>query len=267
MWHNALFTKHWSRYILTWFVAAPMALLLTHTGVKSLLLPSLFKAKRRRVAIVGANQAGQALRARICGNPYLNMEFVGFFDDRELNRLEGITQADLLCTLNQMPEYIAQNDINRVYISLPMSSQPRVMKLLDSTKTARPPFIPPRLLYLRYDTGSCGSCGGHPSGLHLRVTLPRYQSRDRRASDVVFGLMILALIWPIMLATAVAVKVTSPGPVIFKQRRYGADGKGIMVYKFRSMTVMEDGAKVTQAQQNDQRFTPHRRFLAQELTG
>ena len=64
-----------------------------------------------------------------------------------------------------------------------------------------------------------------------------------------------------MLATAIAVKVTSKGPVIFKQRRYGADGKSIMVYKFRSMTVMEDGDTVKQAQKNDQRLTPIGGFL------
>jgi putative colanic acid biosynthesis UDP-glucose lipid carrier transferase len=83
----------------------------------------------------------------------------------------------------------------------------------------------------------------------------------KRWEDVVLALCILALIWPIMLVTAVAVKMTSAGPVIFKQRRYGMDGKSIQVYKFRSMTVMEDGDKVTQARQGDQRLTPIGAFL------
>ena len=249
-------------YILTWFVAAPAALLLTHAGVRGLLLPSVFKAKRRRVAIVGANQAGQALRARICGNPYLNMEFVGFFDDRELNRLEGITQADLLCTLSDMPEYIAKNDINRVYISLPMSSQPRVMKLLDELQdsTASIYFVPDFFIFDMIQA-HVDHVAGIPVVCICESPFRGIKAVIKRASDVVFGLVILALIWPIMLATAIAVKVTSPGPIIFKQRRYGADGKSIMVYKFRSMTVMEDGTKVTQAQQNDQRFTPIGGFL------
>ena len=66
----------------------------------------------------------------------------------------------------------------------------------------------------------------------------------KRISDIVLALIIQILLTPIMLAIAVAVKLTSPGPVIFRQRRYGLYGEEILVYKFRSMTVAEDGAKV-----------------------
>jgi putative colanic acid biosynthesis UDP-glucose lipid carrier transferase len=72
---------------------------------------------------------------------------------------------------------------------------------------------------------------------------------------------ILVLISPLMLAIAVAIKLTSPGPVIFRQRRYGLDGREIVVYKFRSMTVAEDGAVVKQAQKDDPRVTPLGAFL------
>jgi len=64
-----------------------------------------------------------------------------------------------------------------------------------------------------------------------------------------------------MIAVAIAIKFTSPGPIIFKQRRYGLDGRQIMVYKFRSMTVCEDGDNVRQAQKSDQRITPLGAFL------
>src|SRR5690606_7516492 len=83
----------------------------------------------------------------------------------------------------------------------------------------------------------------------------------KRASDIVLATVILAMIWPVLLAIAIAVKVTSPGPVIFKPRRYGLDGKEILVYKFRSMTVMEDGENVRQAVRGDQRLTPIGGFL------
>jgi putative colanic acid biosysnthesis UDP-glucose lipid carrier transferase len=78
----------------------------------------------------------------------------------------------------------------------------------------------------------------------------------KRASDVVLASLILVLISPLLLVLAVAVKLSSPGPVIFCQRRYGLDGQEIVVYKFRSMTVVEDGPVVTQARRNDQRVTP-----------
>lgn len=248
-------------YILTWLVVAPLSLLVSHALVKVLLLPTR-KGKKRRVAIVGANQAGQALKARICSNRYLNMEFVGFFDDRELERLEGVNEEDMLCNLAEMPEYIAKNDINKVYISLPMSSQPRVMKLLDELQdsTASIYFVPDFFIFDMIQA-HVDHVAGIPVVCICESPFRGLKAVVKRASDIVFGSLILAMIWPIMLATAIAVKVTSKGPVIFKQRRYGADGKSIMVYKFRSMTVMEDDDTVKQAQKNDQRLTPIGGFL------
>jgi putative colanic acid biosynthesis UDP-glucose lipid carrier transferase len=78
----------------------------------------------------------------------------------------------------------------------------------------------------------------------------------KRTSDIVLSCLILLLIAPIMLIVALGVKLGSPGPVIFKQRRYGLDGREIVVYKFRSMTVTEDGGNIQQAQKNDKRVTP-----------
>ncbi|MFX5697127.1 sugar transferase, partial [Acinetobacter baumannii] len=67
----------------------------------------------------------------------------------------------------------------------------------------------------------------------------------KRISDLVLASGILLMLLPVMMVIALCVKLTSPGPIIFKQRRYGLDGEEIVVYKFRSMTVMEDGGKVT----------------------
>jgi len=83
----------------------------------------------------------------------------------------------------------------------------------------------------------------------------------KRASDIVLSLFILLLIHPVLFGIALAVKLTSPGPIIFKQRRYGLDGEEILVYKFRSMTVTEDGGSIKQAQKNDSRITPLGAFL------
>ena len=77
----------------------------------------------------------------------------------------------------------------------------------------------------------------------------------KRASDILLSLLILALVAPLLLLLAVAVKLGSKGPVIFKQRRYGLDGKEILVYKFRSMKVTEDGSDIRQAVEGDPRIT------------
>jgi putative colanic acid biosysnthesis UDP-glucose lipid carrier transferase len=83
----------------------------------------------------------------------------------------------------------------------------------------------------------------------------------KRASDIVLALVICALILPVLLGIAVGVKLSSPGPVLFRQRRYGLDGREIHVYKFRSMTVTEDGAVIEQATRADERVTRFGAFL------
>ena len=76
-----------------------------------------------------------------------------------------------------------------------------------------------------------------------------------------FSSVILILLLPLLLLLAVGVKRSSPGPVLFRQRRYGLDGEEIMIYKFRSMTVCEDGGKIDQATRFDKRITPLGAFL------
>jgi putative colanic acid biosynthesis UDP-glucose lipid carrier transferase len=73
--------------------------------------------------------------------------------------------------------------------------------------------------------------------------------------------VLLAMLWPVLLMIAIGVRISSPGPVLFRQRRYGMYGEAISVYKFRTMTVCEDGASVTQASRTDRRVTPIGRHL------
>ncbi len=83
----------------------------------------------------------------------------------------------------------------------------------------------------------------------------------KRIEDLVLGSLILLLISPVMALVALGVRLSSPGPVLFKQDRYGLGGKRIQVWKFRSMRVMENDAVVTQATRDDPRVTPFGAFL------
>jgi putative colanic acid biosynthesis UDP-glucose lipid carrier transferase len=83
----------------------------------------------------------------------------------------------------------------------------------------------------------------------------------KRTEDVVLASLILLATFPIMLAVAIGIKLTSPGPVIFRQWRYGLNGKPIEIYKFRTMTVCEDGYQFNQATKDDQRVTRFGVFL------
>jgi putative colanic acid biosynthesis UDP-glucose lipid carrier transferase len=83
----------------------------------------------------------------------------------------------------------------------------------------------------------------------------------KRLEDLVLGSLILILIAPVLLGVALLVKLSSRGPVFFRQRRYGLNGKEIRVLKFRSMTVCEDGPKIKQATKDDKRVTPIGKIL------
>jgi putative colanic acid biosynthesis UDP-glucose lipid carrier transferase len=143
-----------------------------------------------------------------------------------------------------------------------MASQPRILKLLDELKdtTASIYFVPDifmfDLIQARMD-----SIGGIPVVAVCETPLYGFNALIKRVSDIVIAATILLLISPVMLAIAIGVKRSSPGPVLFKQRRYGLDGREILVYKFRSMTVTEDGPVVRQATRQDSRVTRFGGFL------
>ena len=102
---------------------------------------------------------------------------------------------------------------------------------------------------------------GIPVVAMCETPLSGYRGVTKRLLDVLLATVGLVMISPLLLGIALAVKLTSPGPAIFRQRRYGLDGQSIVVYKFRSMSVTEDGPKVVQASRNDARITPVGKFL------
>jgi putative colanic acid biosynthesis UDP-glucose lipid carrier transferase len=103
--------------------------------------------------------------------------------------------------------------------------------------------------------------GGIPIITLCETPFHGWRGVTKRASDVVLASLLLILAAPAMGLIALAVKLTSPGRVIFRQRRYGLDGAEITVYKFRTMTVTEDGSSIVQATKDDARITPLGRFL------
>jgi len=89
----------------------------------------------------------------------------------------------------------------------------------------------------------------------------KFHSFQKRLLDIVFSILILILIMPVLLIIALSIKLTSPGPILFKQLRNGKDGQKIEVWKFRSMTVCENGSAIKQARKNDPRVTKLGGFL------
>ena len=210
-----------------------------------------------RALVAGMNAQGLQLAHNLQDARFHNFEVVGFVDDRSRERLPDDNRFALLGRFDTLGDVIRQQRIDHVYISLPMASQPRILKLLDDLKdtTASIYFVPDLFVTDLIQSKPTVLCGVPV----ISVCDTPFQGINgllKRGSDIVLSLLILLALSPLLLALAIAVKLSSPGPVIFKQRRYGQSGEEILVYKFRSMTVVEDGAQITQARRNDQRITP-----------
>lgn len=252
-----------SSVILIWAFACPVLILGAHGALYSVIrLSSKSRSEAVKPAIiVCATQSGRALSAAISRQPLLNLSFLGFFDDRPSETL-GVASSSVVGRIEDVPEYVRHHGVARIYITLPMTSQPRILALLDALKdtTASVYFVPDMfvfdLIQARFD-----DVGGVPVISVCESPFEGTNGLAKRVTDVLLALIILVLIWPLLAGVAVAVKLTSAGPAVFKQKRYGLDGREIIVYKFRTMTAMEDGDIVNQATPNDARLTPIGGFL------
>jgi len=250
------------RVLLAWAFATPVALFAAHR-LLPVILPRVLAVEgmRKTAVIAGAGDLGRKLAERL-NDPMLGVRFAGFFDDRAAGRLSNLPEAQNLGGLNRLADYARANRVDVIYIALPMASQPRILRLLEDLRdtTASIYFVPDifvsDLIQARVD-----SLGGLPVVAVCETPFYGFNGAVKRLSDIVSASLILIMIAPLLLAIAIGVKRSSPGPILFKQRRYGVDGRKIVVYKFRSMTVAEDGDVVRQATRNDSRITPFGAFL------
>lgn len=216
----------------------------------------------RRVVIAGMNDQGIELARRVTQDLYSDVKLVGFFDDCARTRVEDAAAYPMLGKFADMSDYVKKNHVDVIYLSLPMASQQRILNLLEALRdTTGSIYFVPDTFVTDLIQGRMDSVGGIPVVAVCETPFMGINRVVKRTTDIVLSILILILISPLLLIIAVAIRLTSPGPAIFKQRRYGLDGSDILVYKFRSMTVMEDGAAVKQAQKNDQRLTPIGGFL------
>jgi putative colanic acid biosysnthesis UDP-glucose lipid carrier transferase len=250
------------RVLLAWAIATPATLLASHIVVRRAAGGPERGREVRSVVVVGANEVGVKFAAICDCHPNLFMQMHGFFDDRGAARHPPGLQHPVLGRMSEVVQYVRAQHIKLIFVSQPISAQPRIRHLIDELQdtTASVYFLPDvyvfDLMQARFDT-----VGGMPVIAICESPFMGLNSMIKRASDIVLGPLILVALAPLMLAIAVAVKTTSPGPVIFRQRRYGLYGEEIMVYKFRSMRALDDGSNIVQARREDPRVTPVGRFL------
>lgn len=253
---------HYDRNVLlAWCIGTPLVLILGHLAVLKLGAAPV-EGQKTSVVIIGANDVSVRFAATINRHESQVMAVHGYFDDRADERRPSNMTYPMLGRMSDIPSYVRQHNIKMIVISQPISAQPRIMNLLEELEdTTASVYFLPDIYIFDLMQARFASLGGMPVIGIRESPFTGFNSMIKRISDIVLALIIQIMLTPIMLTIALAVKLTSPGPVIFRQRRYGLYGEEILVYKFRSMTVAEDGAKVVQATKGDQRLTKIGGFL------
>jgi putative colanic acid biosynthesis UDP-glucose lipid carrier transferase len=250
------------RVIMIWQISTLVALPLAHELARQALV-RVVAGSTRSAVIVGANETGMGLARHFNTDRYVGVVFKGFFDDRVRERInEFLGETPMLGDVSQLADYVRANRIDQIYIALPMASQPRIIALLDGLKdTTASIYFAPDLFVTELIQARVEQIGQMPVVAVCETPFTGVNGVVKRLSDVILSILILIGISPVLLACAIAVRLSSPGPIIFKQRRYGLDGKEVLVYKFRSMTTTDNGAIVKQATKNDARITKVGAFL------
>jgi putative colanic acid biosynthesis UDP-glucose lipid carrier transferase len=249
--------------LVTWFVFTPVVLWGGNIGMRQLLLYVGIKHMQpRRAVIIGANPQGLLLGKRILQQPLMHIKLLGYFEDGQVDGLPQPRQS-LLGPISNAADYVRKNAVNVVYVTLPISPQPGHLELLQGLRdTVASVYFVPDLQSLNNIQARVDVLHGMPMFAVYESPFYGVRSLTKRVSDIVLSSLILLFVWPVLAAVAIGVKRTSSGPIIFKQLRYGLDGREILVYKFRSMTVTEDGASTyTQVTRGDARVTPFGAFI------
>ncbi|QDU54924.1 undecaprenyl-phosphate glucose phosphotransferase [Aeoliella mucimassa] len=244
---------------LYWVLATPLAMLAGRVLLRKLqqfLRSRGFNTKT--VAIVGINELGIQLARNLQYSPGLGLRVAGFFDDRPRSRTAELPEelGPHAGSLSELVTAAKRGSVDIVYITFPMRAEKRIQQVLaalgDTTASVYivPDFFVFNLLHARWT-----NINGLPAVSVFENPLYGVDGLLKRMSDLVLGSAILAVAALPMMLIAAAVKLTSRGPVFFRQKRYGINGQEIRVWKFRSMTCCDNGDAVRQATKNDKRVT------------
>ncbi|MEA3276731.1 MAG: undecaprenyl-phosphate glucose phosphotransferase [Pseudomonadota bacterium] len=248
-----------------WMISVPVVLILWRAVVNDAL--GLLRANgrnSRRVAIAGDTGLSDRLVRMIRSDPTLGMRFAGLFDDSGTSdgRASQSTAASPVGNLEDLVQRAKEGEFDLIYIALPLRAQERISALISElSDTAVTVYLVPDLFVFDLLHSRLVCVGDLPTISVYESPFFGIEGWIKRLEDVLLSGLILVLIAVPMLLIAVGVKLSSPGPVLFKQRRYGLDGRRILVWKFRTMRVCEDGDKVIQARKADCRVTPFGAFL------
>lgn len=249
--------------LVAWILATPvLQWLAVWIGQRVVRRAAARPEARRSAVVVGAGALGVKVARALTESEDHGIDFIGYFDDRTDDRVHELASKQRLGGLKDVADYIRQHAVREVFITLPLGSQPRIVELLEQVQgTTASLFFVPDVFGISIIQGRLQDMNGVPVVGICETPFTGTNELVKRISDVVLASIILVMISPLLLAIAIGVKLSSPGPVIFRQRRNGLDGEEIIVYKFRSMRAQDNGPVVRQATKGDPRITPFGAFI------
>ncbi|WP_394125922.1 undecaprenyl-phosphate glucose phosphotransferase [Vibrio hepatarius] len=253
-------SKGWYYYLFALSIASVIAVRILILTVSRAVYRRYKKVKT--VAIFGYTPTAIALEHQILAlhsSRYLELEL---YAEKSEDEFGYITKSSYKGKFEQLLEKAKRNEIDEVYITLPMVEKDKITKYLAKlSDTTVDTFVVPDLHSYNLSSSRFESIG-HMQALSVFGTpFDGFGALVKRIEDIIIGGIITLLISPILLVIAIGVKLSSPGPVLFKQDRYGLGGKKIKVWKFRSMSVMENDDEVKQATKSDPRVTKFGAFI------
>ncbi len=218
---------------------------------------------QRHILIVGAGSLGQTFLKKVLQNPELGLHVVGFVDDNPEKEWETIEGVSVLGKTEDVPALIREHGIEQVYTALPLSAHRRIYHLLGQIQNecVDVKLIPDILEYITLRAGF-QNMGGIPVINLTETPLSGYNILLKRFVDVTLATIGLIVTFPLALAIAAIIKLTSPGPVLYRQKRMGMDLKEFEILKFRSMITTPEGENgVGWTVKDDPRITRVGKFL------
>ena len=231
-------SEAYSRVVfIAWSVTTPFLIFFTHLIVRKILRAYRAQGKNiRHAVIVGAGDLGVRMAKRIEGIPWAGIDVVGFFDDK-LESKENLVDLDkpLFGKTDEVKDFLKVNDIDYVYIALPMRAERKIFKILHECRDLGAQiFLVPDIYIFGLHHAEIQSLGD------ILVLSFNPDTEWKRSFDVVFSLLALILFSPLFLLIALAIKLDSPGPVLFRHRRIMATGREFKCLKFRTMEIGAD---------------------------
>jgi putative colanic acid biosynthesis UDP-glucose lipid carrier transferase len=251
------------RIVLPWALISPFIAAGTLLGLQLVLRQvALTRQNQRSAVIVGVNMSSLSLARKLTHHPEFCSRIVGFFDDRNMDRLGPFDDFKVIGRLNLLADFVRREKVDIIFVSLPIQHADRMLNLLDDLQdTTASIYYVPDLFVFDLIQSRTSEIEGIPIVAMCETPFHGYRGVSKRMTDIGLTLLLMIPAIPIMLVIALLVKLDSKGPALYRQRRYGLDGQEITVYKFRSMRVTEAGAEIIQATRDDPRITRLGRFL------